>query len=101
MGKRGPKPKPVAAPPLKAKGKGPVKRTPTSSFDAAANDTGCHCLKEGDMGVSHPGTGCHCLTGGDMGVSHPAINSLLIEEMHFKTPNQLVLAVPKLPISGY
>ena len=84
MGKRGPKPKPVAAPPLKAKGKGPVKRTPTSAFDAAANDTGCHCLK-----------------GGDMGVSHPAINSLLIEEMHFKTPNQLVLAVPKLPISGY
>ena len=38
MGKRGPKPKPVAAPPLKAKGKGPVKRTPTSAFDAAAND---------------------------------------------------------------
>ena len=67
MGKRGPKPKPVAAPPLKAKGKGPVKRTPTSAFDAAANDTGCHCLK-----------------GGDMGVSHPAINSLLIRINAFK-----------------
>ena len=42
MGKRGPKPKPVAAPPLKAKGKGPVKRTPTSAFDAAANDDNVH-----------------------------------------------------------
>ena len=40
MRKRGPKPKPVAAPPLKAKGKGPIKRTPTSTFDAAANDEG-------------------------------------------------------------
>ena len=39
MGKRGPQPKSKAPPPAqKAKGKGPIKRTPTSAFDPAAND---------------------------------------------------------------
>ena len=40
-GKRGPKPKATtAAPPAppKPKGKGPIKRTPTSAFDPAAKD---------------------------------------------------------------
>ena len=37
MGKRGPKPtnKAAAPPPPKPKGKGPIKRTPTSAFDVA------------------------------------------------------------------
>ena len=39
MGKRGPQPKASKAPAAqKPKGKGPVKRTPTSAFDPAAKD---------------------------------------------------------------
>ena len=39
MGRRGPKPKSAPPPaPLKPKGKGPIKRTSTSTFDAAAKD---------------------------------------------------------------
>ena len=62
-------------------------------------NTGCHCLKGGDMGVFLYGTGCqscHCLTGGEwvfrQEVRHArmasTVEAIVAAAVHFKTPNQ-------------